>query len=140
VLFANRLLPISSQVLAKLKALPDEIRVPLAQGFARRGNTTQGILGACTRIMNKYSSSQEKVKGDFGPGMQMAYKHATTRKMIGQWNALAHVKNAPPWPVIQVTALETCKLCAIADMASESSCKDCPLIDFLRILMEGQHA
>jgi ParB/RepB/Spo0J family partition protein len=136
-LFAQHKLPIIAQVISALLALPDEMRIPLAQGFARRGTRNAGILATCKRMMNKHSVSQEKVEGDFGPGMQLAWRQTKSHKMVGQWNALAHVKKAPPWAVIQVTALETCKGCEIADLASESNCRDCPLVDFLKILMSG---
>ena len=136
-LFAQRKLPLSNQVVAALSALPEDIRIPLAQGFARRGSRIVAILATCKRMLNRRSESQEKVEGEFGPGFQMANKQAKSRKQVGRWNALAHVKRAPPWAVIQVTALETCKGCAIADLASESNCKDCPLVDFLKILMAG---
>jgi ParB/RepB/Spo0J family partition protein len=136
-LFARRRIPISNQVISQMLALPDDIRVPLAQGFARRGSTISAILYTCKRMQNK-RGSEEKVEGDFGPGLNLAYKHAKTRKMIGQWNALSQSKNVPPWKIIQATALETCLRCPISDMASESNCKDCPLVDFLKILMEGK--
>lgn len=139
-LFAKRFIPISNQVIRQMLALPDDIRVPLAQGFARRRSTTSAILSTCKRMMNKRSGNDEKMEGDFGPGFQLAYKQAKTHKMIGQWNALSQSKNAPPWPVIRIAALVTCKNCAISDMASESNCRDCPLVDFLKILMEGKHA
>jgi ParB/RepB/Spo0J family partition protein len=136
-LFAQNRLPIHGQVISALLALPEEMRVPLASGFARRRTGINGILNTCKRMMNRRSGSQEKVDGDFGPGMQLAWRQTKSHKMVGQWNALAHVKKAPPWAVIQVTALETCKGCAIADLASESNCRDCPLVDFLKILMSG---
>lgn len=136
--FARRLLPISGQGISQMLALPDEIRVPLVQGFARRRSSITTILNTCKRMMNKGYGDQEKVAGDFGPGLQLAYKHAKTRKMVGQWNALAQSKNVPPWRIIQSTALETCKRCVISEMASESNCRDCPLVDFLKILMEGK--
>jgi hypothetical protein len=136
-LFARRRIPISSSVISQMLALPDDIRVSLAQGFARSGSTISAILYTCKRMQNK-RGSEEKVEGDFGPGLNLAYKHAKTRKMIGQWNALSQSKNAPPWKIIQATALETCQRCPISDMASESNCRDCPLVDFLKILMEGK--
>jgi ParB/RepB/Spo0J family partition protein len=136
-LFARRRIPISNQVIRQMLSLPDDMRVPLAQGFARRGSTISAILYTCKRMQNK-RGSEEKVEGDFGPGLNLAYKHAKTRKMIGQWNALSQGKNVPPWKIIQATALETCQRCPISDMASESNCRDCPLVDFLKILMEGK--
>ena len=137
-LFAQHRLPIQGQIIAAMLALPDEIRLTLAQGFARRGTRISTILSTCKRMMNKRSQSGEKIDGgDFGPGMQLANRHTKSRKAVGQWNALAHVKQAPPWAVIQNTALVTCKGCAISDLASESNCKDCPLVDFLKNLMAG---
>jgi hypothetical protein len=43
----------------------------------------------------------------------------------------------PPWPSVVLAARSTCKACALAPHASESTCKECPSVALLRTLIQS---
>jgi ParB/RepB/Spo0J family partition protein len=129
------------QVIAALRRIPDDdTRIRLAQGFARRGTSLAFIAIVCGRIARYVAQTNKPlVDQNDPPALQLATKQAKNRGNIGHWNAFTQARLTPPWAKITEAVKYTCENCALADMASEGTCKDCPLVDLLKYLMEERH-
>ena len=138
---AGQLSPDLRVTAALRRITDDETRVRLAQGFARRGTSIPFISIVCARIAT-YVKQTDKPLADKNepPALQLAGKQARSKAYIGHWNAFTQARITPPWIKITQAVTFTCKNCALADMASEGTCRDCPLVDLLKYLMEERHA
>lgn len=137
-------LPISYQVTLKLKSLPENIRVEVAKGFARRKTGTNRIVVVLDRLI-KNSSGIERAKQknksqpveDEDLDIQ-AFK--TSKKINGEaidkdhWNAIAQSNWLPPWEGFREGVIKACTKCALYDAADISTCRECPLPDLLGVL------
>jgi ParB/RepB/Spo0J family partition protein len=143
VLWESGNLSPDGRVIAALRRIEDDdTRVRLAQGFARRGTSIQFIVVVCGRLANRTQSVQTDeplIDKSQPPSLQIATKQAKNRANVGHWNAFAQAKLTPSWPYLVKGVTYTCENCAMADMASEVICRDCPLVDLLKYLMEEHH-
>jgi ParB/RepB/Spo0J family partition protein len=136
---AGKLSP-DMRVITALRRIPDDtLRIHLAQNFARRGTSLQFIVIVCNRLANKTLQTDELLvdKKD-SPALQLATKQARDRANVGHWNAFIQAKIVPPWPYLVKAIERACKNCILADMAGETTCRDCPLVDLLKYLMESK--
>ena len=129
------------RVIAALRRITDDDKqMRLAQGFARRGTSIQFIAFVCSRLANRILLKDEPLIDKSQPaGLQLATKQAKNRDNVGHWNAFTQAKLTPSWPYLVKAVTYTCKNCAMADMANEVICRDCPLVDLLKYLMEEHH-
>jgi len=47
------------------------------------------------------------------------------------WNALQQAGSAPPWKLVAETTKAVCKACSLSSMASDVTCRECPMVDFI---------
>ena len=53
-----------------------------------------------------------------------------------RWDMLRQVGSVPAWGEVVISATETCAVCALKDIASPASCRDCGAVVILQRLME----
>jgi len=146
-LYAVRKLPISEKITYALLAISDrDARVRLARHAALRKMTAQRILANCTMLMNRierenpyrqlYNHAKKK-EGEKEVGPEPVLKAAKLGdEDLKHWNALQQVGSAPHWTSIKQAALKTCQACALYDLASDEVCKECPLVEFIKLLIK----
>lgn len=129
------------------------VRVRLAQELALQGATIGGCVSACGRVvqqlrdaeavlatveageLRKWGEVEKEVLERETPALVFAgRRNGRPVKMTG-WNALMQLGEVPEWGVVAQQARVTCGECALRDIASESVCRDCGLVDFLRRVM-----
>lgn len=64
------------------------------------------------------------------PAMRMAVKRGGEVKRP-VWDAMAQVGKVPPWLMVEISARDTCDACSLRDLASEVTCRECPLVTML---------
>lgn len=47
------------------------------------------------------------------------------------WDALQQAGSVPPWKTVSETTKAVCKACSLSSMASDVTCRECPMVDFL---------
>jgi hypothetical protein len=67
----------------------------------------------------------------------MRFSGQKPRDQWPEWDALYQLGKVPPWPVVNNAIMETCDGCAMRPVASESTCRECPLVDCLRRMMKA---
>lgn len=129
-LFAQRKLPISSQVTAALMALPDERRVSTAISLASKGATIKTIVQICRRMTNAANSPDRKIERGRNPMTVMAEKYGGKEDRWGMVQQARVVVDGK----LREAADATCQDCILYSEASEKVCRDCPAVDLLRRL------
>ncbi len=121
--FERGALTLSPAVLAALKRLGPEKQVQAAAIAATRGASESNFLRICERYsqptLKRTTRLPEPEPKAVAPG--------------AHFDALNLVKNFVPEAVIR-PARETCASCELYDMASATTCRLCPLVNFLRRL------
>jgi ParB/RepB/Spo0J family partition protein len=125
-LFAQRKLPLHWNVIKAIRELPDELRIEQTQRLAARNATINTIISVCARISNR-----QKVFGVTRPGSP-AIREVTSEP--SHWNALAQVHQVPPWKQFSHAVQETCEGCDLHHVASDKTCRPCPVVDLLKNL------
>lgn len=122
-----------ARVKQAMDKLPDsETRVKMARSFAMRQASSQSILASCSRIVMTGVHGPKFVKSAV-PVIELM------RSKVKDWNSLMLVHAAGltvDLARIDQIAGDTCKACALYDVASTNTCRDCPAVDLLRRLVE----
>lgn len=126
-------LPSDKRVTEAFLSLPPTARIKLARGLAARHSSISAILGACTRLRNALQA--EKFE-DEAPAITLAHRRAG-REDRERWDALHLIGKAPPWPVVIEAARSMCRICSLSDIASETTCRECPGVFLLQGLIES---
>jgi hypothetical protein len=139
-------LPVTWQVVAAFKRLPDEVRVAVVRGFARRGTSIRGILQWCARVSKNNGQVTERqtrnlvnVPDDPGldiPGFIVSRKREKDVIDTDHWDALHQAGHVPAWDTFTGAIREACVRCVLHDAANFTTCKDCPLVDLIGILKD----
>ena len=136
-LVAKGKLPVSKRVAEALLDVPDpDLRVRLAQKFAKHGMKINSIALACKRAAEKLQDGGEVDADSFA----LRYAREKADRPRGapmKWDALQQVGQVPPWKTVTDTARETCEACALRDIASRVTCSECAIVEFLRLLLVG---
>lgn len=119
-LFERGALIVSPRVISALKRLEPSKRVPVAVSAASRGVSEAVFLAMCKRVEAKPVQRRQprESAAALAPG-----EHFDALKLVGS-------KFLPEMVVNPARA--TCKACDLYDMASATTCRQCPLVDFLR--------
>lgn len=125
-LFERSAIVPSPRVVAALKRLSAEQRVLTATRAAVRGVSEAVLLGMLGRAaqqkvvrdMPKWRPPTKAPEAPLKPG-----EHFTALSLIGA--------RAIPEQIV-APILATCKACELYDMAGATTCRQCPLVDFLR--------
>lgn len=122
-LYELKRLPLDVKVIAALKGLADGQRKQVALLAATRGLSARSILSVCTRIMVKGRPAYAPIGRSRHEG---SYES-------GHFDALCLAHTTFSGNIVQATR-ETCTACPLYEDASESNCRQCPLVEFLRRL------
>jgi ParB/RepB/Spo0J family partition protein len=145
--FAARKLPNTPDVVrALLKIHNDEARLRLAANLAGLPHppTIAAAKAACTRLVNSLSAEVSDVGNatpiedtdeDYAPAVR--YSGHKSREDWPEWDALYQLGKVPQWPMVNDAVMATCEACAMRPVASESTCRECPLVDCLRKLLKA---
>ena len=149
--FAARKLPNTPDVVRALLHIPnDEARLRLAANLAGLPHppTIAAAKAACTRLVNSLDSfkANESEVSDIGkaaPIEEDGYAPAVrfgghkAREDWPEWDALYQLGKVPPWPMVNDAIMATCEACAMRPVASEATCRECPLVDCLRRMLKA---
>lgn len=136
-LIAEGSLPGSDEAIkALLTVKPGKLRIELAQALSARSATIKMITIACRKI-NANTIHREPALTKT-PAISVAYERiAPGKEKLPDWNALKQSGKVPPWELLVTHIENTCDNCALRNVASKSTCGDCPLVDMIRRLMEN---
>lgn len=147
-----RLLPSDMTALAALHNVRDpELRLKVARRLARPGQIIKVVREVCGKV-----AQIERVAKAEGRPLSAGYetpmlavagksalnteKPAGDKTFLAKWHVLVLAGGVPPWPEVELAARSTCQACSLYDVASPSTCRDCPGADILKRLMEKTHA
>ncbi len=147
VYFAARKLPNNPDVVRALLAIPDETaRQQLADRLAGLPHppTITVAKNACGRLRNALADQNpppasmpaEETRKRKGYAMRYASRKQP-RDEWPEWDALYQLGKVPAWPVVNDAVMATCDNCAMRPVASEKTCRECPLVDCLRRMMKA---
>ncbi len=133
-LAASKQLPTDHRIAQAILTLPESVRLPFAQKMASRpGLTIDAICKAAARFADSLPTpsgeGQAVVLDRRGEGRSPAIRTVTGRESSNTYNALSAVKKLPPWEQFRDAVIQTCQACALYEYASQSTCRDCPLVN-----------
>lgn len=138
-------LPVLDAALDALLSVPEKDRIELSRRFAYAGATAAVIIRACENFLSMKSEVQENIKSKRGPkkkinGVAVPFGTPATRKLqkedYPEWDALYQVGKVPPWQLFTESVMHTCDVCALRPNASESTCRECPLVAMVSRTLE----
>lgn len=95
--------------------------------------TTAQMTEAAKRLAAILAAPKPK-SGNF-PAMRQAQKRSKATfdedTPPSGWDALQQVGKVPPWQTVTETTRAVCKACSLASMASDVTCRECPMVEFL---------
>jgi ParB/RepB/Spo0J family partition protein len=131
------------EFIAALLRIPDaKARIKVGQKVAeQRLNGKQGI-DLANKMATMLGATRIEVGNAKSPAMRLAQRKARTAEFDEEtepngWNALQQVGKVPVWSRVTSSVTDACKACALAAMANEATCGECPLVDFLTRLVNG---
>ncbi len=126
----------SAEVARTLLRIPDSAaRVGLVQRMAGKQLTGKQIMAAAEKLAEMLAG--EKITTDAtakSPVMKLVqYRHfgISDDDAPNGWDAIQQVGKVPPWHRVVEAVTASCNACALASMASATTCKECPLVDAL---------
>ena len=143
-IFRAGALSLTREVIQALLSLPSAQRIAAAKSLAAQGATAKMVIAACKRLAaaNEARPLEEEPEIDEPiPALRLAY---SKRKPPArpEWNAIAQLRRLPTWPLLVEATRETCdQWCTVRDMAGDTICRECPLVEAVRRMMkkaEGQ--
>jgi ParB/RepB/Spo0J family partition protein len=153
--FAARKLPNTPDVVRALLHIPgDEARLRLAASLAGLPHppTIAACKAACTRLVNSLQDTKVSFKAnesgvsDTGKSTPFEDDNSAPAVRFGgrrsrdewpEWDAFYQLGKVPPWPMVNDAIMATCEACAMRPVASESTCRECPLVDCLRRMVKA---
>lgn len=140
--FAARKLPNAADAVRALLHIPDEeVRLRLADRLASLPHppTIQIVKAACTRLVNALDAAESALpdRSDEKGTPALRFSGQKPRAEWPEWEALYTLGKVPPWPVVNDAVMATCDACGLRPAASESTCRECPLVDCLRRMMRA---
>lgn len=141
-LFEKKKLPMSTEPLNALIDVPaGEIRIKFARRLANESHqpSIKSIVMASRRLVNSLNSSKEYKSRDEAPAFSMVKKDEHFDKHLPAWDVFCQARELPPFPLFQASVRKTCNACALREVASPSTCSQCPLAQMVSELMEHVH-
>jgi ParB family chromosome partitioning protein len=142
-LIQHKALPASQEPIDALLSIPaGETRVKLATGLAERSATIRMVRNACEKTLATLAAEKPQGRYSKAPGIYVGAKKAKLNPddLKDEWDALYQVNRVPPWPLYVDSIQQTCMSCAFYSTASDSTCRDCPLVASVRRMMEAVDA
>lgn len=130
----ERRMPCEQKAITALLSVPRGIeRVQLATALMNRKANAKMIIIACTKYNNaRLGLRSRKTKGSLAVRM-------IEDADVPEWDALYQLGRVPPWPVVTDAVMKTCDDCPLRKIASDTTCKGCALVEYLRHMMEAVH-
>ena len=128
-------LPISQEPLAAICSVPaGETRVKFVETLSHRNPSIKTIAAAAKKL--NASLAEEKHTSKQAPAWSTARKVTKPKANLPDWGVLQQAGKLPPFSVFIKSVTDTCDDCALREIASESTCRECPLVQMCRKLME----
>lgn len=133
------------EVARALLRIPDsKARIKVAQHISTARLTIEQAVSLADRTALTLGAIKIETGKAKSPAMHLAQRKS--RQVFDEdnapngWNALKQTGKVPAWSAVTESVTKSCQACALAAMANESICGECPLVDFLMLLMGGRHA
>lgn len=128
-----------------LLRLPDaKTRLKLAQKISESNLTLKQAVSLVEKTAALLGATRIELGAAKSPAMRLAQRRSRRDFDDDQapegWNALKQAGQLPPWGKVTGSVTQACQACALAAMANEATCGECPLVDFLHKLTGGCHA
>jgi len=131
-------LPNDVRAAKALMEIPDpDARLKLARGAALRRLGVRATCAAARKVVEYLSGHPGSTNQP--PAIAHAFKRSKTGFSLPAWDALRQAGQLPPWPLVVESASQTCQTCALSDSASDAVCRDCPLPQLIRSMIEKTH-
>lgn len=124
-----------ADVARALLAIPNaQARLKLAQKAAQEHMGWKQIIAAAESLAEKLKAAEPDTSGKI-PALRLAQKKTGVCMdedvAPPRWNAMAQVGLVPPWNALANAASVTCQHCALYPVANATTCRDCPMIEFM---------
>lgn len=141
-LYRSGRLPTDNELTRNLLRVHDvKVRTKLAKKIAEKGLTARQGLALVQSALGMMATPLKLDAKKHSPALHLAQrrtgKEFDDERAPARWNALSQLGKVPPWERVAGTAAATCQRCALASMASEATCGQCPLVDYLTLLVKG---
>ena len=130
----------SPDVARALLAIKDPaVRLKLVEQAIKKEMTLKQIQASAAKLAAMFSTPLE-ASGKASPAMRLARKQ--TRQDFDDdtppdnWDALKQAGKVPAWPLVARHVATTCQSCSLAPMASDVTCRDCPLVEFVKRIVQ----
>jgi ParB family transcriptional regulator, chromosome partitioning protein len=132
-LIETRGLAHDERLMDALQSLPDKsTRVKVANKIIEKRMNIPTALGLITHLQLRMA--EDHLGEDEVPAIQLAVrKSGSPNKAI--WDAFSSVGKLPPWILFEISVRDTCKGCSLREMASETCCKDCPMVYLVKTMI-----
>lgn len=131
-LVANKALPCDTRVVGAIVAVEDrQARLTLAEKAAAGRYSNSAIIRAASQLQKAAEAVRIAGSAASAPGMQLGIGKSRQKLVMPAWDALAQVGRVLPWDIVIGATLKTCNGCALRAMASEVTCRECPLPQML---------
>jgi ParB family chromosome partitioning protein len=135
-LFAQRKLALGPTIVQAIRNIPEDKRLKTIVSLAQRGSSEKTIAAVSARLASAARHPDNPIDDADAPAMGLARK-STGKKEPGKgWDILEQIGKAPKWLVVIAAAQATCKSCSLYELASTSTCRDCPAVQMIKQLME----
>lgn len=132
-LVAAERLPHQKEAIDALMTIPaGEERIEFSKMMANRRATVKMIVKNCIRYNEAVHPAKGKMKKMRVPALEVS---GLTQEPM-EWNALFQINRVPPWQRFTEAVMDTCDNCSLRDVASETTCRNCPLVDMCRRMLE----
>ena len=126
------LLPKHARIVDALLSIQNKnTRIKLARRVARPGTMIRTVVAACQKLNDAMMTRKLE-----HPALELVERRSETKQPTPGWTALRQLGRLPPWELVRIAVLKTCKKCVLSENASEVICKNCPVVDLLSILMK----
>jgi ParB/RepB/Spo0J family partition protein len=131
-MIAEKKFPHSGGAIEAVYSIPEDKRVAFVTALAERRASIKVIKASATRLISAMNGKTIKRS----PAFAIAEKTVSRQKGLPDWNALKQAGKLPPWELFSSKVEQTCDSCSLRAMASDAVCRDCPLPDFIKRIME----
>lgn len=133
-LMASRLLPVQHEALEALLSIPvQKDRIQMAKKLAERKATVKIVQAAC----KQYVEIKRQVRNEKRRKTPTTPALAPIEKQPREWDALYQVNRVPPWKNFTEAIMNTCDKCSLRSVASDATCRNCPLVEMVTAVMDG---
>lgn len=132
-LIATGVFPKGLEAIDALLSIPDgESRIKMASTLAKNSATIKMVQKACARYMaSKRAKRRLKI-----PALELSGISEPPFAERPEWDAMYQLGKVPPWQKFTESLMDTCDSCSMRPVASEETCRDCPVVTLCRNVME----